>query len=319
MQLIKYDEARKALEACASVDEAKTILDKVEALRAYAKQQDNAEMEIWLSEIKLRARRRIGEISKSLWKSNKHESQLPSGGKLTKTDKLKKAGITTSVANRCEIVADIPKAKFEQVIAECKDLKKPVTYAYVEKIAGRNANKDKTDAMKSNPIAFTGKYDVLVIDPPWPMQKVERDSRQNQTGLDYPAMSEDELSSLELPFNDSCHVFMWTTQKYLPMAFRLFEKWGVKYLLTFVWHKPGGFQPFGLPQYNCEFALYGRIGTPKFIDTKAFNTCFNAPRGKHSEKPQEFYDLIKRVTDGHRIDIFNRRPIAGFDVWGNES
>ena len=84
-------------------------------------------------------------------------------------------------------------------------------------------------------------------------------------------------------------------------------------------HKNGGFQPFQLPMYNCEFVLYGRQGSPKFIDTKAFPTCFSADRTGHSKKPAEFYSLIRRVCDGKLIDIFNRGEREGFESYGNQT
>ncbi len=163
-----------------------------------------------------------------------------------------------------------------------------------------------------------GTYSCIVIDPPWPMEKIEREVRPNQVAFDYPVMSEDEILAIKLPAAEDAHLFAWTTQKFLPLAFQCLETWGARYVCTFVWHKPGGYQPVGLPQYNGEFALYARIGTPQFVDTKAFSTVFNAPRGGHSEKPEAFYDMVSRVTTGPRIDMFARREIDGFAPWGNE-
>lgn len=179
------------------------------------------------------------------------------------------------------------------------------------------ARLESTAAVESK--TAQGLYDVIVIDPPWPMQKIDRDERPNQVAFDYPVMTEQEMVDLHIPMADDCHVWLWTTHKFMPMAFRLLGAWGLKYVCCFVWHKPGGFQPIGLPQYNCEFALYARKGFPAFIDTKAFPTCFDAQRGKHSEKPNAFYDMVRRVTAGRRLDMFNRRRIEEFTGWGKEA
>ena len=170
--------------------------------------------------------------------------------------------------------------------------------------------------------ALAGVYDVVVIDPPWPMEKIERDVRPNQVAFDYPTMDEEAIAAqIETlaPFAADCHVWLWTTQRFWPMAWRLMQRWQLTYVCTFVWHKPGGFQPVGLPQYNTEFAFYARRGAPVFVDTTDFQTGFSAPRTTHSTKPEEFYAMVRRVTKGRRLDLFNRRAIEGFEGWGQES
>ena len=166
-------------------------------------------------------------------------------------------------------------------------------------------------------------FETIVLDLPWPMAKIERDVRPNQVIFDYPTMSEEALRAFSEPLNrmaaNDCHLFMWTTQKFLLLALELIEHYGFRYVLTMVWHKAGGFQPTGLPQFNCEFAIYARKGTPKFVSTQGFFCCLNGPRREHSRKPDEFYEMIRLVTGGPRIDVFSREAREGFAQYGNET
>jgi len=190
----------------------------------------------------------------------------------------------------------------------------------------RKESKERFEKLIAEPLP-KGKYRTLIVDPPWPIEKIIREVRPNQDVFDYPVQSLDEIESGkfnvagEIPglASDDCHLFLWTTEKFLPHSFKIIEKWGFNYIFTMVWHKDGGFQPYGLPQYNCEFVVYGRKGAIKFIDTKKFDCCFNGRRREHSRKPDEFYEVIKRVCPGPIADVFSREKREGIDSYGNES
>lgn len=124
--LIKYDQARQALAACRNVDEIKDIRDKSEAMRLYAKQAQDTELEQWAAEIKLRAQRAIGELSTALETQKGGFGMVPTGGK-HKAEVLADAGISTSTANRYEKLAAIPEPVIEEIIAKSKEIGKPVS------------------------------------------------------------------------------------------------------------------------------------------------------------------------------------------------
>jgi N6-adenosine-specific RNA methylase IME4 len=186
--------------------------------------------------------------------------------------------------------------------------------------AKRMAIREELENLTTQTIkAAQGLYDVLVIDPPWPVAFQAREARPNQVALAYATMTVEAIRALALPLTDAAHVWLWTTHRFLPDAFTCLEAWGLTYSCCFVWVKTGGMQPLGLPQLNCEFALYARKGPALLLETTALTTSFVAPRGEHSAKPDMFYAMIRRITGGRRLDMFNRRVIEGFDGWGHEA
>ena len=327
--LVKYEAARAALIQAATFDEVMEIKDTAERMALYARQAQDNELMEKATEIRLRAERKAGEMLReaaekgmratresNLKQGNFPKSQQTTSGLVTLGD----IGITRDQSSRWQKMAALPEEKFEKFIAEKKAEGRAVTADEVVRRVMAEQKREENAAMP-RVLLPEGKYSTIVIDPPWPMQKIERDVRPNQVAFEYPTMTIEELAAFpvsEIAAED-CHLFCWTTHRFLPDALELLKDWGFRYVLTMVWHKAGGFQPVGLPQYNCEFALYARQGSPKFIDTKAFNCCFEGKRQEHSRKPDEFYDTIRRVTEGKRIDVFSREPREGFDQHGNET
>ena len=176
--------------------------------------------------------------------------------------------------------------------------------------------------------AIGKKYRTIVADPPWPLpmsglgqRRVNGQHARLEQELPYETMSLKEIRCLriaDLAAEDAV-LFCWTTNRFLRDAFEIVEGWGARFAFVMTWVKGGGIQTPVTPCFNAEFIVVGKFGRPVWLETKAFQTANFWPRREHSEKPEEFYDLLRRVSPAPRVDIFNRRPIAGFDSIGDES
>lgn len=161
-------------------------------------------------------------------------------------------------------------------------------------------------------------YKTIVIDPPWPMEKIVRKVRPAQFDLDYPVMSIDEIKMYHLPINtEGCHIYLWTTQRFLPVAFEVFQAWGINYQCLMTWVKNVGFTPFSW-MYSTEHCLFGRVGNLPLLKLGK-RLDFTAKVREHSRKPDEFYELVAEVSPGPRLDIFSRGEHVGFECYGNET
>ena len=125
--LALYDTACKALAEAKAVDEVQSIRAEAEAVRAYAKQAKNRQMELDAAEIRIRAERRLGELMKAqaeiVGKATGAEGIGTSAGyDLTRTQDapptLAEAGIDKNLAHRARTYAAVPKEQFEQLLSK---------------------------------------------------------------------------------------------------------------------------------------------------------------------------------------------------------
>ena len=170
--------------------------------------------------------------------------------------------------------------------------------------------------------SFTG-YRCIVADPPWPEEGGGGRGAQNH----YPVENVPEIIRIMLSApcwrpDASAHLWLWVTDNYLKQGFLVMEALGFRYIRTRVWVKltAQGNLAFGQGQYSRgahELVLLGVRGRcPPLV--RDLRSVFDAPVEEHSKKPDVFYEQTERVSPGPRLEMFARRPRAGWDVWGNE-
>lgn len=140
MNLVKYDATRQALIECATIDEAKEIKDKAQALIAYARLSKDYELEKRSVEIRERARIKLGEMSLALPKAQGKRDDLHKSTSVQietevkpKVKALADAGVTKAEAHRAEKLAKKSKESQEAHVAKA-----------VEAVEKRNNRETKT-------------------------------------------------------------------------------------------------------------------------------------------------------------------------------
>jgi N6-adenosine-specific RNA methylase IME4 len=130
-------------------------------------------------------------------------------------------------------------------------------------------------------------------------------------------MTVEEIMALKVPAASQSHLWLWAVSKKVDWAYLVAEAWGFKPITLLTWAKSG--LGLGRFQTNTEHILLARRGPAAgnaFLPTKG--TWFNWPKRRCVEKPDEFYQLVERVSQGPYLDMFARKERSGWAVWGNE-
>jgi N6-adenosine-specific RNA methylase IME4 len=171
-------------------------------------------------------------------------------------------------------------------------------------------------------------YRCIVADPPWEVTTGPGFTSKPSGGqpLDYDYLTVEQIKDMPVADHSAAdaHLYLWTVNKYLEQSYQIARAWGFQPSTMLVWAKTpmgGGIGgDFRLTTEFCLFARRGKLEAMQICPT----TWFNWPRGIHSEKPEEFYQLVEAMTPApydelDRLDLFSRRQRQGWAVWGNET
>ena len=68
---------------------------------------------------------------------------------------------------------------------------------------------------------------------------------------------------------------------------------------------------------NTEACFIATKGSPLRLATDVHQVVM-APVGEHSAKPEEVRRRIERLFPGPYLELYGRKLVPGWDVWGNE-
>jgi len=160
-----------------------------------------------------------------------------------------------------------------------------------------------------------------------------RDGANGIAERHYGTMTNQEI--LDLPVaasaDEEAHLFMWVTNPYIfggrfsnITAEQIVNAWGFTYKTMLTWvktTKQGDPTGGGLGWFfrgATEHVIYATRGKAKIAPSRREKNVIMAPTSRHSAKPPEFMEMVERVTEGPRLELFARTPRPGWTAWGNE-
>jgi N6-adenosine-specific RNA methylase IME4 len=183
--------------------------------------------------------------------------------------------------------------------------------------AARKVRRARRDAEIRPPRPLSqGPFALIYADPAWQLgtpDSVKAPERH------YPTLDLGELKALRPPAAEDGVLFLWAVNKLLPEALELMGAWGFCYRTNLVWVK----DRIGLgiwARNRHELLLCGVRGSfsPPEPDERP-DSVIQAPRRKHSQKPECVYELLERAYPlASKLELFARATRPGWTAWGNQ-
>jgi len=284
----------------------------------------------WKYELSLKKKDILLEIGK---RNKATSGQGIYGGKplLSESDKSGCVGHDTRKTRADELgwsTGKVAKADYvwkhapEEIKDEIKSDKKSIDGAYTEIKKEKKKEKREKDIAEQkklieegSAILPQGKYDIIVIDPPWPYG-TDYNPSGRRASSPYPEMELEDIEQLDIPSTDDSILFLWTTHNFMRHSFKLLDAWGFREVSIITWVK----DRMGLGSWlrsQSEFCIMAVKGKPT-VNLTNQTTIVNGPLREHSRKPDEFYEMIDSLCIGRKLDYFSREERPGWASFGND-
>ena len=171
---------------------------------------------------------------------------------------------------------------------------------------------------------MTTPFHTLVADPPWRFSD-SLPGKGRGAGKHYGCLTLSEIARFPLPpmAKDSV-LILWRVSAMVEDAYFIARAWGFVPKAEFAWIKTTkdrrrvrmgmGHQV----RHGHESAIIATRGRPKRL-SKAVSSVVTAPyTGRHSGKPELFFDRVEQLYPGPYCELFARRQRPGWTCYGNQ-
>lgn len=344
------------LASCEDLDEVKRIRDQAMAIAGYQRARTASRRGAQrFDRIRLRAEVRLGELLKL---STKNEGARGGGSKNSPrgslreprdtTPTLASQGITKKDSSRWQAASTVPADVRDTFVRRMCEAEAPLSTTALADLAPLSPAKQReivsrassprevrTEARRVQRIAKLGEiakgnkpllrgggpWPVIYVDPPWRYEHAESESRaiENQ----YPTMALEEICDLKIGpkiATPDAVLFLWATSPKLAEALRVVDAWGFVYRTNAVWRKDKIGMGYYFRQQHELLLVCTRGQPPAPAPGTRLPSVIDAPRGKHSAKPEKFAEAIECMyPEVPRVELFARSPRVGWAAWGNQA
>ena len=231
------------------------------------------------------------------------------------------------------ILAQLPRDEKGSLTPEAKkEIRKVAKEVRAEDQAKKKEKRNAKEKDLGTAIAARGKFGVILEDFEWDHKPYSR-----ETGMDrhpsnhYPTAAdahtpEEIVARTAERFacaDEKCVLYMWTTIPHSAIAYEVIKLRGFEYKSQRVWDKVRTGDGRG-PGYwvtgEHEILLIATRGGVVAPATAHFPSRFEAPVGKHSEKPDQQYEHAEfHFPNTPKIELNARRARPGWEAWGLEA